>query len=282
MSTRGDEFPSLDALVARALEEDLGTPPRDVTSEAVLDREATGAGEIRAREPLVLAGLEAAARTFRAVDPAVSFAARAEEGARLGPGDAAAALRGPLAGILAGERTALNFLQRLSGIATLTARFVEAVAGTEARILDTRKTTPGWRRLEKHAVRCGGGTNHRMGLYDAVLIKDNHLRAAGGPAKAIDRARRNAPGSAITVEAQTLPELEEALSAGADRVLLDNMDLETLREAVSICGGRALLEASGGVTLENVRAVAETGVDFISIGALTHSAPGADLSLDVT
>lgn len=277
-----EEFRALDEIVALALEEDLGSPPRDLTSEAVIDQGAAGAGEIRAGSSLVLAGLEAARRTFRAMAPEVSFTPRADEGARLGRGAVVAGIEGPLRVILGGERTALNFLQRLSGIATLTARFVAAVQGTRARILDTRKTMPGWRALEKHAVRCGGGTNHRMGLYDAILIKDNHVRAAGGTAKAINRARRMAPEAPMEVEVQSIPELEEALAADADRILLDNMDLSALRKAVAVTAGRASLEASGGITLESVRAVAETGVDFISIGALTHSAPAADLSLEIT
>ena len=276
------EFRGLDEIVARALEEDLGSPPRDLTSEAVIDQGAAGAGEIRAGSSLVLAGLEAARRTFRAMGSEVSFTPCSDEGARLGPGAVVARIEGPLRVILGGERTALNFLQRLSGIATHTARFVKEVQGTNARILDTRKTTPGWRELEKHAVRCGGGANHRMGLYDAILIKDNHVRAAGGTAKAIDRARRLAPEASMEVEVQCIPELEEALAAGAPRILLDNMDVSALRKAVAVTAGRASLEASGGVTLETVRAVAETGVDFISIGALTHSAPAVDLSLEVT
>lgn len=282
MTAPREKFRGLDEIVARALKEDLGSPPRDLTSEAVIDQGAAGAGEIRAGSSLVLAGLEAARRTFRAMGPEVSFTPRADEGARVARGAVVAGIEGPLRVILGGERTALNFLQRLSGIATLTARFVAAVQGTRARILDTRKTMPGWRALEKHAVRCGGGTNHRMGLYDAILIKDNHVRAAGGTAKAINRARRMAPEAPMEVEVQSIPELEEALAADADRILLDNMDLSALRKAVAVTAGRASLEASGGITLESVRAVAETGVDFISIGALTHSAPAADLSLEIT
>jgi nicotinate-nucleotide pyrophosphorylase (carboxylating) len=257
---------ALDTLIRSALAEDLGP---------------SGAAEIRAKSPLVLAGLEAARRTFHALDPDLRFRAPARDGDHLGPGDTAAAMEGDLRAILAGERTALNFLQRLSGVATLTARFVEAVQGTRARILDTRKTAPGWRQLDKYAVRCGGGTNHRMGLYDAILIKENHLRVAGGAAKAVDRARRGAPEMPLEVEVRTIDELEAALAAGAGRILLDNMDPSRLREAVRRAGGLVPLEASGGITLENVRAVAESGVDFISIGALTHSAPAADLSLAI-
>jgi nicotinate-nucleotide pyrophosphorylase (carboxylating) len=271
---------ALDTLIRSALAEDLGPERRDVTTEALLDRGASGAAEIRAKSPLVLAGLEAARRTFHALDTDLRFRAPARDGDHLGPGDTAAAMEGDLRAILAGERTALNFLQRLSGVATLTARFVEAVQGTRARILDTRKTAPGWRQLDKYAVRCGGGTNHRMGLYDAILIKENHLRVAGGAAKAVDRARRGAPEMPLEVEVRTI-ELEAALAAGAGRILLDNMDPSRLREAVRRAGGLVPLEASGGITLENVRAVAESGVDFISIGALTHSAPAADLSLAI-
>jgi nicotinate-nucleotide pyrophosphorylase (carboxylating) len=272
---------ALDALIRSALAEDLGPGRRDVTTEAILDPGASGGGEIRAKSPLVLAGIEAARRTFHALDPGLRFDAAVEDAVRLGPGDRVAAIEGDLRAILAGERTALNFLQRLSGVATLTARFVDAVRGTQARILDTRKTAPGWRQLEKYAVRCGGGINHRMGLYDGILIKENHLSAAGGVAKAVDRARRAAPEAPLEVEARTIDELEAALAAGVDRILLDNMDPSRLREAVRRAGGLVPLEASGGVTLENVRAVAETGVDFISIGALTHSAPAADLSLEI-
>jgi len=271
----------LDALVRMALAEDLGAPARDVTSEAVIDPSRTGEAEIRAKSALVLCGVEAARRTFAAVDPAIRFEALRGEGERLAPGDVAARVRGPLRGILAGERTGLNFLQHLSGVATLTARFVEAVRGTRAVILDTRKTLPGWRALEKYAVRFGGATNHRGGLYDALLLKDNHLRAAGGIRRAMVRAREAAPGSLVEIEVTTLEELDEAIAAGADRVLLDNMDVATLRRAVERVSGKVPLEASGGVTLENVRAVAESGVDFISVGALTHSAPAADLSLEI-
>jgi nicotinate-nucleotide pyrophosphorylase (carboxylating) len=272
---------SLDALVRLALAEDLGAPPRDATSEAVIDPEATGAAAIRAKEPLVLAGIEAARATFGAVDPALRFTAERHDGDRLRAGEVAVRIEGSLRAILTAERTALNFLQRLSGIATHTARFVEAVRGTRATILDTRKTTPGWRALEKAAVRAGGGTNHRMGLYDAVLIKDNHVEAAGGVKAAVERARRAAPGSPIEVEVGSSGELEEALASGAGRILLDNMDLAAIREAVKRVAGQVPLEASGGVTLDRVRAIAECGVDFISVGALTHSAPAANLSLDL-
>jgi len=272
---------NLDSLIRMALAEDLGEKGRDVTSEAVIDPSRMGEAEIRAKSPLVLCGTEAARRTFAAVDRALRYEAVHDDGERLSQGDVAARVQGPLRGILTGERTALNFLQHLSGVATLTARFVEAVRGTRAVILDTRKTLPGWRALEKHAVRCGGGTNHRMGLYDALLLKDNHVRAAGGIPEAIALARKGAPGTAIEIEVGTIAELDEAIAAGADQVLLDNMDLQTLGLAVKRTSGKVPLEASGGVTLANVRAVAECGVDFISAGALTHSAPAADLSLEI-
>lgn len=274
----------LDALVRMALAEDLGEPPRDVTGEALIEAALGGEGEIRAKSALVLCGLEAARRTFEQVDRAIRFEALRADGDRLSPGDPVVRMTGPLRGILIGERTALNFLQHLSGVATHAARFVEAVRGTRAVILDTRKTLPGWRALEKHAVRCGGATNHRMGLYDAVLIKDNHVRAAGGIARAIRRARTSAPGPPempVEIEVTTLEELDEAIAAGADRVLLDNMDLATIRRAAQRASGKAPIEASGGMTLATVRAVAECGVDFISVGALTHSAPAADLSLEI-
>ncbi|MBI5955915.1 MAG: carboxylating nicotinate-nucleotide diphosphorylase, partial [Chloroflexi bacterium] len=208
--------------------------------------------------------------------------AAAEDGAQVQPGDRLATLAGPTRGLLAGERLALNFLQRLSGIATLTARYVAAVAGTKAVILDTRKTTPILRFLEKYAVRAGGGQNHRFGLYDMVLIKDNHIRVAGSIKGAIERVRlqldRRFP---VEVEASTLAEVREAVAAGADRILLDNMSLSQMREAVGLVAGRAKLEASGRMTLERVRRVAETGVDYISVGALTHSAPALDISMEI-
>lgn len=232
----------------------------------------------------VISGLDAAAAVFRRVDSRIEVTLRAAGGTRVSPGDIVAEIAGPARGILMAERVALNLVQRLSGVATLTARYVAAVAGTNARIVDTRKTTPGLRILEKQAVRDGGGHNHRVGLADGVLIKDNHLAAIGGPdriARAIERARAFAPHTIkIEVEVTTLEEVEQALAAGADAILLDNMDLATMRRAVELVGGRALVEASGGINLDTVRAVAETGVDLISVGALTHSAPALDVSLD--
>jgi nicotinate-nucleotide pyrophosphorylase (carboxylating) len=218
---------------------------------------------------------------FQTVDSGIAVEELAQDGEPLASGEVVAHLRGPLAGILTAERVALNFLTRLSGIATLTSRFVNAVAPYPAVILDTRKTIPGWRKLEKYAVRCGGGRNHRLGLYDQVLVKDNHIAACGSISKAVERVRAAALGVPIEVEVRTLAELEEALALGVDRILLDNMDLPTLREAVRLAGGRVPLEASGGITLENVVQVAACGVDFISVGALTHSAPALDLSLEL-
>ncbi len=254
----------------------------DLTTQLTVPQDAQGRGVILAKETGVLAGIEAARLVFHEVDPTLRFTALKADGDRLEPVQAVARIEGRLASILTAERLALNLLQRLSGIATLTRKYVEAVAGTQARILDTRKTTPGLRALEKYAVRVGGGHNHRFGLFDGILIKDNHIAAAGGVRAAVTRARARAPhGLRVEVEVTTLAELEEALEAGADVILLDNMDLPTLRQAVARAAGRARLEASGGMTLERVRAVAETGVDFISVGALTHSAKALDLSLEI-
>jgi nicotinate-nucleotide pyrophosphorylase (carboxylating) len=266
-------------LIEAALAEDLG--PGDVTTEAIVPAGAKGEGVILAKAEGILAGLPIAGEVFRRVEPGIRFTPEAQDGEPVAPGQVVARLSGPLRGLLTAERVALNFLCRLSGIATLTSRYVEAVALYPAVILDTRKTTPGWRALEKYAVRCGGGRNHRMGLYDMVLIKDNHIAAAGSLAEAVRRARASGAKLAIEVEVRTLEELEEALALGVERVLLDNMDLATLREAVKRARGRAKLEASGGITLENVAEVAATGVDYISVGALTHSAPALDLSLEL-
>lgn len=269
--------------VRAALVEDLGTG--DVTSVAVVPAGVRARAVMRARESLVVAGLALAGETFRMRGRSVRVEMRVQDGQRAAPGTILLEVEGPARALLSAERVALNFVQRLSGIATLTARFVEAVAGTKARILDTRKTTPGWRRFEKYAVRCGGGHNHRFGLADMVLIKDNHLRVLADVkpnpvAAAVARARRRWPGWEVEVEADDLVQVEQAVEAGADRVLLDNFSLEDLRQAVRLVAGRARTEASGGIHLGNVRAVAETGVDDISIGALTHSAPAVDIGLD--
>jgi nicotinate-nucleotide pyrophosphorylase (carboxylating) len=256
------------------LAEDVGAG--DLTSLSVVDEAATCEARVLLKEPGVVCGLAAAADVFAALGARLE--PLAEEGARLEPTEIAR-IDGAARAVLTGERTALNLLGRLSGIATLTRRYVDAVAGTGAQILDTRKTTPGLRALEKHAVACGGGRNHRLGLYDAILIKDNHLRLAGSITGAVSRART--AGVPVEVECETLDQLREALAAGADRILLDNMSLPELRDAVALAAGRAPLEASGGVTLDTVRTIAETGVDFISIGALTHSARSLDVSLEV-
>ena len=267
-------------VIDRALAEDLG--PGDVTTAAVVAPGARARARIEQRGEGVLAGLDVAEAVFRRVDPALRWRAHAEPGAWR-EGGLVAEVAGPAAAILAGERVALNFLGRLSGVATLTARFAAAVEGTGARILDTRKTTPGLRALERRAVATGGGQNHRFGLHDAILVKDNHAALAGGVGEAARRALAAAreSGLAVEVECATLADVDAALGAGARRILLDNMDLDELREAVERARGRADTEASGGVTLENVRAVAEAGVDAISIGALTHSPPALDLSLAV-
>jgi nicotinate-nucleotide pyrophosphorylase (carboxylating) len=264
------------AAVARALAEDVGTG--DVTTAATVDEHARGRALIIQKAPGVVFGLDAVEATFAALDPDVRTERLAPEG-EWREGGPVVRVEGSARALLTAERTALNFLQRLSGVATLTAEYVRAVAGTGARILDTRKTTPGLRALEKAAVAAGGGTNHRAGLYDAILIKENHAAAAGGVGEAVRRARAAAPELALEVEARNLAEVEEALAAGAPRILLDNMNPAELRAAVLHVGGRAELEASGGITLETLKDAAATGVDFISVGALTHSAPALDFSL---
>jgi nicotinate-nucleotide pyrophosphorylase (carboxylating) len=269
--------------VRLALAEDVGQG--DVTTLATVPRSIQARAVMVAREPLVLAGLALAEAAFQAVSRRVSVKRLLTDGRRVSPGAAVLRVSGPAHAILTAERVALNFVQQLSGIATLTAAYVAAINGTHARILDTRKTTPGWRALEKYAVRCGGGHNHRKGLFDQVLIKDNHLAALQGVrpnaiAVAVQRARARFPGLVIEVEADTLEQVEQAVTAGADIILLDNMPPAQLRAAVRRVAGRAQTEASGGVSLQTVRRIAETGVDFISVGALTHSAPAVDLGLD--
>jgi nicotinate-nucleotide pyrophosphorylase (carboxylating) len=271
-----------DELIDLALREDIGGG--DITSLATVPADVQAQGTLLAKAPGVISGLEVAGEVFQRVDPAVIFTPLVHDGQQVAAMTPIATVGGPARSLLAGERVALNLLQRLSGVATVTARYVDAVRGTRARIVDTRKTTPGLRALEKAAVRHGGGHNHRFGLTDGVLIKDNHLAAVGGPqrvARAITMAREAAPHTLrVEVEVTTLQELAEALEAGADIVMLDNMDTETMREAVAMTDGRALLEASGGVTLDTVAGIAATGVDLISVGALTHSAPALDISLD--
>jgi nicotinate-nucleotide pyrophosphorylase (carboxylating) len=272
-------------LIERALAEDLGDG--DLTTRAVVPEGAQARALIRQKEPGVIAGLDVARQVFERVDPELVFVSHCPQGMWREEG-AVAEILGAAASILAAERVALNFLGRLSGVATLTARYVRAVEGTGARILDTRKTTPGMRELEKDAVRAGGGVRHRSGLYDGILLKENHAALAGGVGEAARLAVDAAPALAsaadresilVEVECATLAEVEEALAAGVPRILLDNMAPDELRRAVELAKGRAELEASGGISLETVRAVAETGVDYISVGALTHSAPALDVSL---
>ncbi len=273
----------LDDLVVAALREDLGRElgGADITTQFVVDADLMGEARIIAKKAGVLSGGDAAARVFEKVDRPCEYVSLAPDGTSLEPGAEVAKVVGPLASILTAERTALNFLQRLSGIATVTRNYVDVLAAYPAvTLLDTRKTTPGLRFLERAAVRAGGGHNHRDGLWDAILIKDNHVAAAGGVTEAIKRARRaRVP---VEVEVDTLGQLSEALASGAEVILLDNMNSELMRRAVEMTAGRARLEASGGMTLEGAVAAAEAGVDRISVGALTHSAPALDLSLEVT
>jgi nicotinate-nucleotide pyrophosphorylase (carboxylating) len=270
----------LDPILRQALAEDIG--PGDVTTAAVLTGDERGQARAIAKSDLVVAGADVFREVFTLLDASLDVALSLRDGDRARPGDSLAELTGRLGSILTAERTALNFFQRLCGIATLTRRFVEEIDGTGARILDTRKTAPGLRLLDKYAVRVGGGRNHRFALFDGVLIKDNHIAAAGGIAAAVAKVRQTvAHLMKIEVECKNAAEVEEALAAGADAVMLDNMDLPAMREAVALVRGRVPIEASGNVTLANVRRVAETGVDFISVGALTHSVAAADISLNI-
>jgi nicotinate-nucleotide pyrophosphorylase (carboxylating) len=282
-----DERKRAQFLVQLALEEDLSVMG-DITSKAVIPLDLNGEADYIARQAGVLAGLPVCQFVVESVDPALRLTFHKSDGDQIQPKDRIATLAGPLRSLLAAERTSLNFLQRLSGIATLTSRYVSEVRGTKCQVLDTRKTTPGWRVLEKYAVRCGGGTNHRVGLFDAVMIKDNHLaglREHGTPlAEAVRQAKAKvARGTKVEVEVETLDQLQEALSAHPDVVLLDNMKPEMLREAVQLRDQlvpAVKLEASGGITLQSLATVAQSGVDFVSVGALTHSAPALDIALD--
>jgi nicotinate-nucleotide pyrophosphorylase (carboxylating) len=268
-----------DKIIEAALREDM--PDGDVTSESVIPAGAVSEAILLAKEDGILAGLPVARRVFELVDKRIEFHPEFEDGESFQKDAVLARLKGPTVSLLKGERTALNFLQRLSGIATATRRFVDAVSGTKAKILDTRKTTPGLRLLEKYAVRMGGGTNHRLGLSDMVLIKDNHLRHVGSVAEAIHRARAKAPdGIKVEVEVTSVDEAREARAAGADIVMLDNMELGRMKEVVALYAGRVPIEVSGNVTLERAREIAAIGVDFISVGALTHSARALDISLE--
>jgi nicotinate-nucleotide pyrophosphorylase (carboxylating) len=265
-------------LIELALDEDVG--PGDRTTEAVVPAGARGSGLVVAKETLVVSGVSAAARVFRALDPGCRLDALKGEGDSAGPGDGVLRVRGSLRAVLTGERTALNLLQRLCGVATLTRRYAQELAGTKTRLLDTRKTAPGLRELEKAAVRAGGGLNHRGALFDGMLVKDNHAAAAGGIGEAVRRARAFAhPLLLVEAEVSTSQQIEEALAAGAQMLLLDNLGDEELRKAVLQVAGRVPVEASGGMTLERLSRVAATGVEYLSVGALTHSAPSVDLSL---
>ncbi len=268
----------IDRIIQNALQEDIGSG--DITTAATIDPGTVMRAELVAKEDFVLAGIDVARRVFYRLDSQVAFESLSCDGRLVRRGEVFAWIKGEAITLLQGERVALNLLQRMCGIASLTAQFVKAVEGTGAVIVDTRKTTPGLRILEKYAVRMGGGRNHRTSLYDGVLIKENHIAAAGGIATAVERARAKVPHVLkIEIETQNLKEVGEALAAGADIILLDNMDLATLRQAVEKVDGRALTEASGGVNLETVREIAETGVDFISVGALTHSFRAMDISM---
>ena len=268
----------LEKLIDSALAEDIGFC--DLTSELVIPADARAELALNARQDMVLAGIDVAAQVFRR-RPGCTVELRVKDGDRVKAGAMMGQIAGPARGLLAVERTALNFLQHLSGIATLTAQYVERIAGTRAVLIDTRKTTPGLRALEKHAVKLGGARNHRLRLDDGVLIKDNHISVCGSITAAVQRARAGAPVlTKIEVECDTLDQVKEALASGADMILLDNMGLDEMRRAVALSGGRVPLEASGGVRLETVRAIAETGVDFISVGRITQSAPAVDIGLD--
>lgn len=274
-----EEYSSL--IVRAALKEDLGAG--DITTAALVARNRTGVARLIAKEEFVLAGLFVAEKAFHALDPKAVFRAQLRDGNVVKKGEAIAAIEGRLASLLGAERVALNFLQRMSGIATLTARFADRVRGTGARILDTRKTTPCMRILERYAVKAGGGYNHRFGLFDSVLIKDNHIRAAGGVYKAVKKAgKKLGQGVAIEVEVANIRETIEAVSSGADIIMLDNFKIDDIKKAVKVIGKSAFIEVSGGVTLEHVRRIADAGVDFISVGALTHSAKAVDISMEIT
>jgi nicotinate-nucleotide pyrophosphorylase (carboxylating) len=275
-----DVLQSADKIIAAAIFEDIGSG--DVTSQAIFPPHAMARATIIAKEQGVVAGLPVAKAVFAKADPQVVFTPALTDGAKVKPMDVLVSLEGKLISLLSLERIVLNFLQHLSGIATLAAAFVQAVQGTRAVILDSRKTTPGYRAMEKYAVRIGGARNHRLGLYDMLLVKDNHIQAVKSLSLAVRRARESYPALPLEVEVDSLEHLREALSLPVDRILLDNMDLATLRQAVQLGNNRVPLEASGGVTLENVRQIAETGVNFISVGALTHSSPGLDISLEIT
>jgi nicotinate-nucleotide pyrophosphorylase (carboxylating) len=272
--------PQIEQLIRSALEEDIG--PGDITTLSTVPRDAVSKGLFRAKKEGVVAGLILLQKIFSLLDEAVKVRCLARDGDAVARGKVVAEADGPARALLMGERTALNFLQRLSGTATLTRRYVEAVKDFPCKLIDTRKTTPGFRTLEKYAVRMGGGTNHRFGLYDAALVKDNHIAAAGSIAAAVERVRCGAPFMArVEVECASLEQIGDALAAGADVIMLDNMNVTQMAEAVRLIDKRAWVEASGGITMETLREVAATGVDFISVGALTHSAPAIDFNMKI-
>lgn len=272
--------PQIEKLISKALEEDIG--PGDLTTLSTVAADAWGTGLFRAKRECVVAGLFLLERIFSLLDGAVKVHSLCRDGERAERGTVVAEAEGPVRALLMGERTALNFLQRLSGTATLTRQYVEAVKGFPCKVIDTRKTTPGLRTLEKYAVRMGGGTNHRLGLYDAALIKDNHIAAAGSIRLAVETVRRHAPFMArVEVECSDLEQVREAIEARAEVIMLDNMGTKEMAEAVKVINKRAWVEASGGITMERLREVAEAGVDFISVGALTHSAPAVDFNMKI-
>ncbi len=271
---------TLDHLIELALTEDIG--PGDITTGHLVTSDNIGHGVVIAKEPCVIAGLEIAEKVFRAIEPDVVFKPRAEEGSRVKKGDIVFEIHGSLAALLTGERTALNFLQRLSGIATQVREYLDLIKDLPVKLVDTRKTTPGWRVLEKYAVRTAGAVNHRMGLYDGVMIKDNHIAVCGGIKNAVDVIKSKVSHLVkIEVEASTLKEVKQAVDAGADVIMLDNMDIDAITKAVSVINKRAIVEISGGVTKDTLRPLAKTGVDIISVGALTHSAIAVDLSMRI-
>jgi nicotinate-nucleotide pyrophosphorylase (carboxylating) len=271
---------TIEELIELALKEDIG--PGDITTDALVDETCRGEGEIIAKDNFVLAGLNVAGKVFRQLDHQMLFSSSFTDGDRVNNGNIIVTVSGKLRSLLKGERTALNFLQRLSGIATLTRTYTEKIKDRKTRIVDTRKTTPGWRALEKYAVRTGGGFNHRMGLYDGVLIKDNHIAVAGGICQAVSKARQAVHHLVkIEVEVSTLHEVTEALESGADVIMLDNMDIKTIRSSIKMINGRAPVEVSGGVQLKDILMLADAGVDIISVGALTHSASGVDISMRI-
>lgn len=271
----------LDKVITNALEEDLGLG--DLTTDAIIGSDIIGKAVLETREDIVLAGLPVFMRVFSILDSGISFETYYEDGQKVSSGEIICTIDGSLASILKAERTALNLIQRMSGIATLTSKFVENAGSNKVKILDTRKTVPGLRLLDKYSVPMGGGSNHRFGLFDGILIKDNHIAVAGSIKKAIENARKNAPhGIKIEVEVEDLNGVKTAINAGADIILLDNMSVDMMKKAVDLVSGRALLEASGGITLDNIKEVASTGVDMISIGALTHSVKAVDLSLEIS